>query len=431
MKRVLILAFDFPPYHSIGAQRPHSWFRHFKKYGLEPTVITRHWDAVDSAEGRNYASAQQTVEEEESAWGKIVRVPYKANIRDRMIARYGMRRFSWVRKALSLWLTIGQYISFRFDNLAPMYQMAQTELEKQPYAAIIATGEPFVLFRHAALLSAKYGIYWVADYRDGWSTIAHITYYGTLERFLFRYVFRSIEKKYLKNVRLITTAAPNYKTALEALHQSKRVEVVYNGFDDDLLTKQPRGTALQLEYFTVAYAGTLYPYQPIEIFLEGLDLFRKRNPTASCRIVFYGMNFNKAQKERVLQGSSAEVAKWLLFTDKIPKAQLYQEAQQAHLFLLLGDKSVPALAGKLFDYFLLQRQILFVVPDSGPQEEILQACNAGLFCTDAHAVANHLAAQYDTWKAGGTLKFEAEGYEQFSREVQAQKLADLLKEISR
>ncbi len=41
MKKVLIIAYDFPPLNSVGAKRPYSWYKYFKKYNVYPIVITR------------------------------------------------------------------------------------------------------------------------------------------------------------------------------------------------------------------------------------------------------------------------------------------------------------------------------------------------------------------------------------------------------
>ena len=44
MKKVLILAYDFPPYVSVGGLRPYSWYKYFKEFGLYPVIVTRQWD---------------------------------------------------------------------------------------------------------------------------------------------------------------------------------------------------------------------------------------------------------------------------------------------------------------------------------------------------------------------------------------------------
>ena len=46
MKKVLILAYDFPPYVSVGGLRPHAWYKYLKEFGVEPIVVTRQWENV-------------------------------------------------------------------------------------------------------------------------------------------------------------------------------------------------------------------------------------------------------------------------------------------------------------------------------------------------------------------------------------------------
>jgi len=395
---------------------------------LSPTIITRHWEDIQDASERNFTSTIQEIHTQLEEEGKTILVPYRANLRDKIIMKYGLNRFVALRKILSLIINVGQYYSFQLDSLAPIYTMAKEELRKEQYDIIIASGEPFVLFRHAALLSAKYNIPWVADYRDGWTTIEHIAYYNRIEKFLLKSVFTSIEKKLLQHVALITTASPNYKTALEKLHVDKRIEVIYNGYDDDLI-EYNENAGTEEAFLKLAYPGTLYPYQPIEIFLEGLRLLKNQSPHLKLKVFFYGMNFNESQKNRVLQAANKNIIEHLIFTEKFSKTELYQLMQNTHLFILLGHESVKALAGKLFDYLLLKRQILFVQPDSGPQQTILEQCETGLFCEDALQVCGYLEKYYKAWENGEPFQHEAKNYQQFSRKVQAERMVGLINQI--
>ena len=42
-KKVLVLAYDFPPYVSVGGLRPNAWFNYLNEFGIEPIIITRQW----------------------------------------------------------------------------------------------------------------------------------------------------------------------------------------------------------------------------------------------------------------------------------------------------------------------------------------------------------------------------------------------------
>ena len=71
--------------------------------------------------------------------------------------------------------------------------------------AIIATGDPFVLFSYAAKLSKEFGIPWLADYRDPWSHD---------QRFFKNMPIRSwnsfLEKKIVSSASHISTVSPDH-----------------------------------------------------------------------------------------------------------------------------------------------------------------------------------------------------------------------------
>lgn len=156
-----LLAYDFPPLNSIGAKRPWSWYRYPPEFGYHPVVVTRQWDE---------SAASKDVVVESDGRSTIIRVPYQPNLRDRMLARFGEQRFSLLRRMLTAYYSIAQYFTFMGDNRAGIYQAASEQLQKHPCHAIIATGEPFVLFRYAKKLGERFNIPWVADYRDGLDT---------------------------------------------------------------------------------------------------------------------------------------------------------------------------------------------------------------------------------------------------------------------
>ena len=50
-----------------------------------------------------------------------------------------------------------------------LYRAARAYLRHDRVDAIVATGEPFVLFNYATRLSSEFGVPWIADFRDPWS----------------------------------------------------------------------------------------------------------------------------------------------------------------------------------------------------------------------------------------------------------------------
>ena len=110
MLKVLILAYDFPPYVSVGGLRPYHWYKEFQAYGIEPTVITRQW-------GNQYGSSLDFVApgwsneavKEQDAYGTIIRCPYRPNLSNRLLLKHGPKKFRLLRKTISAWYEVMQF----------------------------------------------------------------------------------------------------------------------------------------------------------------------------------------------------------------------------------------------------------------------------------------------------------------------------------
>ena len=48
MKKALIIAQDFPPLNSIGAQRPYSWYQYFPENNIYPIIFAKNWNSHNS-----------------------------------------------------------------------------------------------------------------------------------------------------------------------------------------------------------------------------------------------------------------------------------------------------------------------------------------------------------------------------------------------
>jgi hypothetical protein len=143
-KRALIFAHDFPPYTSIGALRPASWYKYLNQMNVYPVVITRQWDqikqtAVDVAR----PSARQYITSEIVVNGTIIRVPYKPNSRDKLIIKYGLEKFNLLRRSLTLYFSIMKFAWTKADNTDTFYETAKKIILDNKIDVIIATGEPF------------------------------------------------------------------------------------------------------------------------------------------------------------------------------------------------------------------------------------------------------------------------------------------------
>jgi hypothetical protein len=139
MKRVLILANDFPPKNTGGAERPYSWYKYFQKHGIKVTVVTKDF----SYSGNEYSDLLQS--------SNIIRASSNQDFSSKILMKFGEHKFIIIRKSFTLFyrlthffLPVGMHYS--------IYKAAKLELRKHNYDCILATGEPFILFSYASRL---------------------------------------------------------------------------------------------------------------------------------------------------------------------------------------------------------------------------------------------------------------------------------------
>lgn len=431
-KKLLILAYDFPPYISVGGLRPFAWFRYLDKEKWEITVVTRFWDkevvnAVDCVKPTSIKKVQYSKELE----GDVYRIPFTPNFRDKILLKYGFSKFVLLRRVLSFLIDLLKHYSFQFDKYSEIYRVSDQLLSENKFDVILATGEPFVLFKYAHLLSAKHNVKWVADYRDGWTTNQKKEKLSKPE-FVLNEVFKKLEKKYMSNVSLITTAAPSYKKALLKLFPNTPMEVVYNGYLEDYsVFNMIQKSNLKPDFFEISYVGTLYPHQNIELFLEGVRLLVEELGLKKEQIIvnFIGMNFYERQKERVFSYSD-ELKEFIKFTDKLNFYDLHCELQKSSILLLLTKKHLDWLNAKIFDYILSNKRVMIAENDIGIMEEILKDVNnTASFCNNSQDVYLELKKAYFEFQDKGYLSNKNSNLENYTRRYQTQILADLLIEI--
>ena len=390
MKKALILAYDFPPYNSIGGQRPNAWLTYFNEFGIHPVVVTRHWDLpINKPEDCYLPSIHRSVEKEQTAKGTIIRVPFNPNFRDRLISKAGGLS-NVLRKVLSLAQITTEHWLVYFDNKRTLFDGAREYLKTNKVDVIIATGEPFILFTYAHKLSAEFGIPWIGDYRDGWSTNYNLDSNGISGKFQ-QLMMERVEKRIIPTSALLTTAAPSLSSEIAPLanRKARELPVMYNGYFEDKFNGL---NSIPLKKkFNVAHGGTVYSFQRVETFLAGLNLFLEQNPTAEVEVTFYGLNFYPAQIDRIKAAvGNADVT----FTDKMPHDEILKELVSSHVQLLLATPEKHQIYAKVFDYIATGRPILMVENDKGPLEEILSERENSAIHSTAEGVANYLKESY-------------------------------------
>ena len=427
--RILILCNDFPPLNSIGARRPASWFRWFKKFGAEPIVITKQWNAeVELPEDvlKNSSLGKNSTEENE--YGKIIRVPVKLIPPEKLFLKYGSEKKKYQRKFLTLVYKLFSFCSFGFDKHKGIYEAAKEFLQKEKADAILITGEPFVLFRYGYLLSKQFKIPWIADYRDGWK-LNHVNRFNTglLNRFLRSWEFQ-FEKKFVRSCAGITAPDNYLGNALRELHH-KKYFAVFNGFD-----KMQQPVASNSKTLLLTHTGTLTKGQRVEFLLQAvLELHcEKKIIEGDLHIQFTGLDYYSEQAARV-KNFSSEISAYIKSTVRLPREQALAINSSSDFLIALTEENYQAIFAKVYDYLAAQKPILVLPVDNGLLSNLISETKTGISFSSKDELKKFLIEQIQWKKSGNALMQISPDKEKvlfYTRENQARRMVQHIKELT-
>ena len=428
MKKILILAYDFPPYNSVGSQRPHSWFKNFPNYDVHPIVVSRNWEGISYGSVDAFSKqTHQKVVSEINENSTLYYVPYKPNVRDRLLLKKGLFNLI-LRKLLTVMYRFMSFFSLKFDNRSAIYFQAKEILKKQPEIEyIIATGEPFILFKYAHLLSKEYRIPWHADYRDDWINNHTETVKGGIQLFLLK-IDRLFEKKYLSNVSSFTSVSDFLVNDIKKRTGLKNGFVLENGVDLNLLKEIKYKKSNK---FLITYTGIMYDFGYMEAFYEGFNMFLKeKNFDDRIQLRFVGIQniFNQAVEKALLLKETFPNHVEILERVPIAEALKLQLESTILLNLIAGDPSKGLVGAKCYSYAATKNPILSVSLIDNKNSFFFPNRNIHTVAYTKEEINNFLCNYFEHYLNGIEIKTDISEDEIFklSREYNSKKLLLIL-----
>lgn len=431
MKKILILAYDFPPYISVGALRPYAWYKYFYKFGFYPIIVTRQWQNKHNNTILNYISPgiSDTEIVEINSTGTIIKAPYQPTLANKIMLKYGHQKYTFVRKIITAYYEIFQWF-FMIGPKVSIYYAAQNYLKNYSVDVILATVDPFILLRYANKLSKEFNIPWIADYRDSWIT----------SNFFSSIYKKLIEKKLLKTSLLVITVCDFVKSYINT---NKKIHLVLNGYDpnvfSNLHTQNNNNSKL-----IISFSGSIKKWYPLMEFLKTYESFILNENINSIELHFYGTNIND-ELLKIINTQFTKIKEKIKVFPKLPNNELINKLKSSHLLLLFNEFYITAT--KIYDYLALQKRILFCFTESTetlklkkryypyhssqknifyPQEKLIKDCNAGYIIKNKEQLYQLLKKLYVEFLQEGDLKCNSKGFEKYSREYQTKILSNMI-----
>lgn len=409
MKRVLLIAYHFPPLvGSSGIQRTLRFVQHLPKFGWEPIVLTAHPRAYEKVSHDLLADIPT---------GTLVHRAFALDTA-RHLAIAG--RYPGILARPDRWKT-WKYAGIRDGMKLINKYRPQVIWSTYP----IATAHVI-----AAELHARSGIPWVADFRD---PMAQEDYPADP---LVWQQFKSIEQQALATASLATFTTPGAVQAYRNKYPDAkaRIEILENGYDEETFAQAEaelaENTAISPGRLTLLHSGIVYPSErdPTALF-TALGKLKKANVTAAARLK---LRFRAAVHDDLLQALAKEhnIAESIEVLPPIPYREALAEMLRADGLLLLQaancNDQIPA---KVYEYLRARRPIVALTDQTGDTAKILKdaGVNAIAPLDKADAIAEILL-KFSENPHLGTMPTET-AISESSRQGRTKHFANLLNNI--
>ncbi len=351
MRKVLVIAYYFPPMGLSGVQRTLKFVKYFPNFQWMPTVLT--------VTTTGYFAKDESLLKEIVPHGiRVVRTnSFDPNrlFRKQEVVKMPAER---TRKILS---RISDSIFIPDNKIGwrrPALKRATELLRKEKFDAIFATAPPQTDFLIGKALKERFHLPLMIDYRDAWYDYP-FKFYPTP---LHKYVNFRLEKSVLHVADAIIVASRRTKELLLRRYKSltyNDIQIISQGFDPEDMAIAPSAKLPKIDKMRITYSGVFYEDRTPEYFLEALHLVYKNNAKLRGRIeaCFIGAFRDEHRKiiNRLGLQNSVNILGYLEHADSVR----YLLASDVLWVMMGDDKSSP---GKIFEYIGAKKKILGCVP---------------------------------------------------------------------
>ncbi|MAT89397.1 MAG: glycosyl transferase family 1 [Flavobacteriaceae bacterium] len=428
MKRVLIIAYYWPPAGGPGVQRWLHFVRNFEQFGIEPIVYVPENPMYPIED----ASLSEKVPDTVTVLKHPIKEPYrwaqwfsKKKTKSLSSGIISEKKPSLLERIL-LYVRGNFFIpDARVGWVDPSVSFLKDYLSETPVDVVVTTGPPHSLHLIGKKLKAACHIPWVADFRDPWTTIHYHKSLRLTKASEAKH--KKLEAEILNTANRITVTSKVTKHEFQTI-TSRPIDVVTNGFEEVV-----SGEEYSLDKtFSIVHIGSLLTERNPQILWKVLRELKEAHP-----------EFQKHLELKLVGQYSQEVLDDLTENDLIKNTTLvgyvphkeavaYQRKAQVLLLVEMDREETKAIIpGKLFEYLSARRPIIAMGPDGSDVQTILQETKAGayLLYSEEEKLKNKVWDAFKLYRTQDLLVPEAD-ISSFSRSELTRKMASILTSVT-
>lgn len=426
-KKILFIAYFFPPSGSTGALRPLKFIKYLYQFGFQPVVLacSRPFD---------YATREDP--------GLVSQIPPKVKV---------FRTLSF--EPLNLYLSIKGKNNEEEGKVKPrknkksnsssiknfIYDILRTPDNYQgwiPFAFlrglaiaakedidfILATTPPASALIVGYLLSKFTQKPLIIDYRDPWRKQRSWKF---LEK-----INKRIERAIINHAQYVISVTNTWSRELQSEHNGKgshKYIVIPNGYD---LEDMDRKSFAASGKFTFLHAGYFYSNDGVEDFIDAVyDLVREdASLKKDLKISFIGKRPQLSNFDALERLGVAE------FKEKLPRNEYISSAVQSDIllaFLRENGRDAGWIPSKIFEYMLFKKPVIAIMPE-GEAKDLIEKTNLGIVIKhgDKQTIKKAIYDFYYCYKNRiAKVDFNEELVKKFERKELTKRLAEVLDSV--
>ena len=420
-KRVLIIAYYFPPLGGAGVQRILKFAKYLPEFGWEPTVLTVKnisYPARDEALLKELPPAIRVVRSGSLDPQRILYLLKRASLfQGEKTGKTGAKSGSGPG-----WLT-RLFFPDSKNGWIPFARMrGRSLLKKQEFDLIFSSSPPVSSHMIAYQLTKITGKPLAGDFRDPWELLSETDSGSWCRR-----LHERLQKKVLARAKGVVAVNGFMAEDLRKKFNDIRLEMIPNGFDSvDFEGFKPEVT----DKFEIVYLGTFNLWNNPNPFLQAFSELVRENREFAEKAQFTRVGFVLNWNWNALLEKYGLDDKNVISLDYVPHRESIKHLLRSKLLLLTAGgkkKSVLHTPGKIYEYLAARKPILAIVPQDGAAAELVRKYKAGTAVdpNDQTGMKKELLSLFERYRENnlGNLPSNSE-LSQLERRNQTQRLAE-------
>ena len=367
-RRVLFIAYQFPPVGGAGVQRVTKFIKYLNRSQWRTSVLTVANPSVPLYDDSLAADIpEQTIVRRAPTWEPSYAVKSVVSAGNGHANHFPGRAKGvlkgLIRRLSNMLLQPDPQVLW----LPQAIREGRRLLKEVSHQAIVASGPPFSTFLVGSALSRRTGIPLVLDYRDEWD-LSNAYLENKRLGLVSRFLQRRLQQRVVRSARAMVATTKASAQALERIRgiagSSASVQWIYNGFDPEDFPAAAGFGPRPETCCRLVYVGTLWELTSIAPLVEGIEALADLRPDLVGRLELVVAGRCTGPQEQLL-GRLKRLPCRVVRHAYLPHDQAVDLMASAHRLCVLladlpgADRVVPA---KLFEYMARRQPILAVAP---------------------------------------------------------------------